>query len=103
MVDIKPSTRKPMQGHLRLWRECLSALAPHGRPTQQVGAFKANGHKIWDWRYDKEAGRVYHQKGHVMDMYTPSLVPGYTRYPNCWMRSRIDVPLEEKGEYCTVK
>jgi hypothetical protein len=38
-----------------------------------------------------------------MDIYTPSLVPCYTRCPNCWMQSQIDVPLEEKGEYCTVK
>jgi hypothetical protein len=40
---------------------------------------------------------------HPMDIYTPSLVPDYTRRPNFWMRSQIDVPLEEKGEYCTVK
>jgi hypothetical protein len=38
-----------------------------------------------------------------MDIYTPSLVPGYARCPNCWTQSQIDVPLEEKEEYCTVK
>jgi hypothetical protein len=38
-----------------------------------------------------------------MDVYTPSMVPRYTRHPNCWTRSRIRIPLEEKGEYCTVK
>jgi hypothetical protein len=38
-----------------------------------------------------------------MDIYTPSLVPGYTRHPNCWMLSQIGVPLEGKGEFCTVK
>jgi hypothetical protein len=97
-----PQEKKP-QGHLCLWMECLYALAPRGRPTQQVGAFKVNGHKIWGWWYDEEASRVYHQKGHVMDIYTPSLVYGYTRRPICWTRSRIDVPLEKIGECCTVK
>jgi hypothetical protein len=38
-----------------------------------------------------------------MDVYTPSMVPRYTRCPNCWTRSRIGIPLEENGEYCTVK
>ncbi len=94
---------KNPQGHLCLWRECLYALAPCERPTQLVGAFKVNEHKIWDWRYDEEASRVYHLKGHVMDVYTPSLVPGYPICPNCWTQSQIDVPLEEKGDYCIVE
>ncbi len=77
----------PPQGHLQLWRECLYSLALGGRPTQQVGAFKSKGYNIWDWWHDKEASKVYHHKGHAMDIYTPSLVPGYTRCPNCWTRS----------------
>ena len=74
----------PPQGHLQLWRECLYSLALGGRPTQQVGAFKSKGYKIWDWWCDEEASKVYHHKGHVMDIYNPSLVPGCTRHPNCW-------------------
>jgi hypothetical protein len=35
--------------------------------------------------------------------YTPPLVPGYIRCPNCWPQSQIGVPLEEKGENCTLK
>jgi hypothetical protein len=38
-----------------------------------------------------------------MDVYTPSMVPQYTRRPNCWTQLQIGIPLEEKGEYCTVK
>jgi hypothetical protein len=38
-----------------------------------------------------------------MDVYTPSLVPRYTRRPNCWTRSRIGVPKEEIGKICTIK
>jgi hypothetical protein len=93
----------PPPGHLRLWRECLYSLAPRGRPTQGVGAFKSKGYNIWDWWYDEEASKSYHHRGHVMDIYTPSQVPGYTKRPNCWTRSQIGVHLEEEGEYCTVK
>jgi hypothetical protein len=38
-----------------------------------------------------------------MDIYTPSLVPCYTRCPSPWTQSQTDVPLGEKGDYCTVK
>jgi hypothetical protein len=60
---------KTLQGHLRRWRKCPYALAPCGRPIQRVGAFKVDGHKIWDWQYNEEASRVYHQKGHVIHIY----------------------------------
>ena len=39
----------------------------------------------------------------MMDVYTPSLVPGYTRRPNCWTRARIDVPYEDCPTLCTMK
>ena len=89
----------PPQGHLRIWQECLYSLAPHGRADQCVGVYKSKGYKIWDWHYNEETIRVYHHKGHVMDIYTPSMVPQYTRCPNCWTQSWIRIPLEEKGEY----
>jgi hypothetical protein len=52
---------------------------------------------------DEDVRQVYHHKGHVMDIFTPSLVPRYTPRPNCWTYAQIDVPLEEIREYCTVK
>lgn len=38
-----------------------------------------------------------------MDVYTQSLVPAFTRRPNCWTRSRIDAPATEAGVLCTVR
>jgi hypothetical protein len=38
-----------------------------------------------------------------MEVYTPSLVPGYANRPNCWTRSRIGVACEEIGAVCSVK
>ncbi len=61
------------------------------------------GHKIWEWRYDEDTNKVYCLKGMVMDVYEPSLVRNYANWPNCWTRSRIDVPLVNQGEICSIK
>ncbi len=39
----------------------------------------------------------------VMDVYEPSLVRNYANWPNCWMRSRIDVPQVDQDEICSMK
>ncbi len=41
--------------------------------------------------------------GNVMDIYTPSAVPRFTRRRNCWTCSRIDVPALDTGEICLVR
>ena len=38
-----------------------------------------------------------------MDVYTPSLVPGFVSRPNCWTRSRIGITREECTTLCTTK
>jgi hypothetical protein len=47
--------------------------------------------------------KVYHHKGQVMDIYSPSTVPTYVNRPNCWSQTRVDVPMEDIGEICTMK
>ncbi len=94
---------KPPQGHLQLWREVLLAIAPQGQLQNKIGRFLTRGHKIWGWSYDEESQRVFHHKGCSMDVYTPSLVPRYTRRPNCWTRSKIGVRKEEIGKICMIK
>jgi hypothetical protein len=37
-----------------------------------------------------------------MDIYTPSEVPWYANFPNCWTRSRVDQPVCIYGEIRTV-
>ena len=39
----------------------------------------------------------------VMDVYGPSLVRNYANRPNCWTRSRINIPLNDHGEICSMK
>jgi len=99
---IFPTEKNP-QGHILLWRQVLYAVAPRGRVQNRVGRFLNKGHKVWEWRYREEDKKVYHHKGQVMDIYSPSTVPTYLNWPNCWSRSRVDVPLENVGKICTMK
>ncbi len=38
-----------------------------------------------------------------MDVYEPTLVKNYANQPNCWTRSRIDVPKVDQGKICSMK
>jgi hypothetical protein len=46
---------------------------------------------------------VYHLKGAVMNVYEPLLVRNYANRPNFWTRARIDAPLVDQGEICSIK
>jgi hypothetical protein len=96
-------TEKPPQGHILLWRQVLYAVAPRGWVQTRVGRFLKKGHKVWEWRYSKEDMKVYQHKGHIMDIYCPSMVPTYVNRPNFWSRTRVDVPLKEVRKICTMK
>jgi hypothetical protein len=39
----------------------------------------------------------------VMDVYEPSLVRNFVNWPNCWTRSRIDVPQVYQGKIFSMK
>jgi hypothetical protein len=94
---------KPPRQHISLWREVLSLLAPRGRVQNWVGQFVFRGHKIWERQYHKDSNRLFHLKGILMDIFTPSAIPLYANRPNFWTRSRIEVPREELGDICLVK
>jgi hypothetical protein len=81
----------------------LYDIAPQGRVQNWVGRFITKGHKIWEWRYNEDTMKVFHLKGMVMDLFDPSLVRNYTNQPNCWTRSRSDVPQVDQGKICSMK
>jgi hypothetical protein len=70
--------------------------------AKRIGRFLTKGHKIWEWQYCEEARRLYHLKGTVMDVYEPLLVRNYVNRPNCWTRARMDAPLVDQGEICSM-
>ncbi len=96
----------PSSKDFRLWRHALLQLRPGGRHSEtRVQEFVQEGHKIWEWRYDKDGQRLLHftQEG-VMDVYIPSQVPGFGRRPNCWTRTMPwNVAREDNGVICSVK
>ncbi len=94
---------KPPNKHLHLWRQVLYAIAPRGQVQNRVGRFITKGHKIWEWQYNEDTMKVFHLKGMVMDVYKPSLVRNYANWPNCWTRSKIDVPQVDQGKICSMK
>jgi hypothetical protein len=96
--QVRPPTR-----NLRLWQTALMAVAPRGCLQDRLGRFIHKRHKIWPWQYDKENAKLFHLKGSTMDIYTPSQIPGFSRRPNCWTRSRIDQPNTAQGQICLVK
>ena len=87
----------PPRKHIHLWKQAVLAI------RRRVGKFNLKSFKIWEYRYDEERNQILHLKGNVMDVYTPSLVPRYSNRPNCFTRSRIDIPLESRGKICTIK
>jgi hypothetical protein len=86
------SQEKPPEKDFKLWENALLCIAPRGQLWDCIGKFVERGHMIWEWRYDEEEAKLYHLKGAVMDVYTPSLVPGHARHTNRWTRSCLDQP-----------
>ncbi len=93
--------QSPPQKDFRLWRHALRQLR-YVR-SGLLGAFKEDGHKIWEWRFNAESNSLlrYHEEG--MDIYSPSQVPRYASRPNCWTRSRVDRPTQVQGVICSVR
>jgi hypothetical protein len=68
-----------------------------------MGKFVEKGQKLWDWRYSEDEAKLYHLKGAVMDVYTPSSVLGHTRSAIRWTRAIWDQPKNDVGTYCTIR
>ena len=96
---------QPSPSDFRLWAKALRQLrlgSRHG--PSRLGDFRTEGHKTWEWRYDSDNSRLLHMvDDRTMDVYSPSLVPGFAHRPNCWTRARIGVRREECATLCTVK
>jgi hypothetical protein len=86
---IFPQERPPRRD-FNLWQRAVLLLAPRGRPDSQLGRLLVKGHKIWRWQYDLEKAELYHIKGAVMDIYTPSA--GHVRQANKWQCTVRDHP-----------
>jgi hypothetical protein len=75
---------RPPARDVKLQQSALLAIVHRGWLQDRLGRFINKGHKIWPWQYDKENSPLYHLKGSIMNVYTPSEVPRFTHHSNCW-------------------
>jgi hypothetical protein len=58
---------------MELWCRAIAQVVVHGPAQTSLGVFRANGHKLWEWRIVENRGRLYRQNGHQVEVY------GHTR------------------------
>jgi hypothetical protein len=46
---------------MHLWRMAVTQVVATGPARNRLGTFNEEGHKIWEWRIRKDAGRLYRQ------------------------------------------
>jgi hypothetical protein len=44
---------------VHLWRMAITEVVAAGPARNRLGTFVSEDHKIWDWRIQEEAGRLY--------------------------------------------
>jgi hypothetical protein len=52
-----------------LWRHAIAQVVIHGPAQASLGAFKVEGHKLWEWRVVETQGRLYRQNGDQVEVY----------------------------------
>jgi hypothetical protein len=53
---------------MQLWRTAIIQVVAAGPACNRLGAFIKEGHKIWDWRIQEEAGRLYRRNGDTVEV-----------------------------------
>ena len=94
---------QPPDKDFRLWSRAIYSLSANWRGRRRMRGFTEDGHKVWNWRYLENEGRLLHIKGEVMDVYEASQIPRFSSRRNCWSRMQWDVPTVIEGDICTTK
>ena len=56
-------------GHFRLWKSALRRISHPANMIDSLGKFGHDGHKIWEWRYDRLNERVLRQNGDLVEVF----------------------------------
>jgi hypothetical protein len=92
-----PNERPPPQD-FQLWGERLPQLRHYSR--LQMGNYVNAGHKVWNWTYDLEKGKLYHWvRDGVADIYGPLTSEGLSTRAK---GRSCEQQLERTGDLCTV-
>jgi hypothetical protein len=53
---------------MQLWRTAIIQVVALSPAHNRLGAFIKEGHKIWDWRIQEEAGWLYRCNGSTIEV-----------------------------------
>jgi hypothetical protein len=53
---------------MQLWRTAIIQVVAVGPARNRLGAFIEEGHKMWDWRIQEEAGWLYKHNGNTVEV-----------------------------------
>ncbi len=53
---------------MHLWHLAVTQVAAAGLSRNRLGTFHEEGHKVWDWRIQEDAGRLYSCNGDTIDV-----------------------------------
>jgi len=92
------------ESEMGLWHRAMAQVVTHGPAQASLGAFKVDGHKLWEWRVVETQGRLCRQNGDQVEVYTHV---GWGRYKyictSCSGRMRGALATVEKGTPGTMK
>jgi hypothetical protein len=54
---------------MELWRRAIEQVVSHGPALASLGSFKAEGHKLWEWRVAENREKLYRQNGAQVEIY----------------------------------
>ncbi len=57
------------EAEMGLWCCAIAQVVTHGSAQASLGAFKVNGHKLWEWRIVETQGRLYRQNGDQVEVF----------------------------------
>ncbi len=52
-----------------LWCCAIAQVVAHGPAQASLGVFRAEGHKLWEWRVVENQGRLYRQHGDQVEVF----------------------------------
>jgi hypothetical protein len=66
---VKFSHEEVTVAEMELWCHAVKLIVLYGPGQASLGPFKAEGHKLWEWRVVENRGRLYRQNGHQVEVY----------------------------------
>ncbi len=57
------------EAEMGLWHRAIAQVLTYGSAQASLGAFKVDGHKLWEWCIVETQGRLYRQNGDQVEVF----------------------------------